>query len=69
MTTRQKTKVFEETFYSREYDTREMAEWKLERIREGHPESSGWEEISAEIIPCGKGKWKAARHHIKYEYR
>lgn len=66
--TQKKTKVFEETFVSPfEKDTKGAALVVLNSIREGHPESSGWEEIDGFVEQLPNGKWRAVRHHAKYQ--
>lgn len=63
-----KKKVFEETFVSPfEKDTEDDAIRILDDIRASHDKASGWIEFSGHAIHLPNGKWKAIRHHAKYE--
>lgn len=60
--------VFEETIKSPfKKNTQKEALEILERIREAHDESHGWEEISGYTEQLQNGKWRAVRHHVKHE--
>lgn len=57
---------FEETFRSPMHQVCEAdARVVLANIREAHPTSSGWVEISSKIVNDGK-KWGAVRHHVQF---
>lgn len=60
-------KVYEETFRSGvEVSTPAQAEKVLQSIRDNHPESAGWLEISSGVEHLPNGMYKAIRHHAKY---
>lgn len=67
-TFRGKTKTFEEVFRSPfEKDSQEEALQVLQEIREAHPSTSGWVEVTGYIEPLPNGKWRAVRHHAQYK--
>ncbi len=51
------------------FDSKAEALRALDNIRESYPSSSGWEEIGdgGYVVQCSNGKWRAVRHHAKYE--
>lgn len=56
--------VYVETFVSPfEKDTEEAANELLNKIRDAHPESSGWEEVYGIVEKLPNGKWRAVRKH------
>ena len=59
--------VFEETFRSPEKETKYDALIALDKIREVHDASHGWEEKSGYVEKLPNGKWRAVRHHVKHE--
>ena len=63
-----KQKVFEETFESPfEKDTEADALKVLDEIRKTHNEFHGWLEFDGFADQLPNGKWRAVRHHAKYE--
>lgn len=62
-----KTKVFEETFISPFLkDTQGDALKVLDEICNQHNSSYGWIEFSGYTEQLSNGKWRAVRHHAKY---
>ena len=67
-TLRGKRKVFEETYKSLpEFSDQYEALDELNRIRHSYPSSRGWVEIAGYVEPLPNSKWRAVRHHARYE--
>ena len=63
-----KRKTFEEFFVSPfEKETESDALQVLYSIRASHPATSGWVELTGYVEQLPNGKWRAVRHHAKYE--
>ena len=63
-----KNKVFEETFVSPfQRETEGDALRVLDAIRSSHPSFYGWVEFAGYAEQLPNGKWRAVRHHAKYE--
>lgn len=67
-TLRGKRKVFEETYKDPiEFSNQHEALEALNKIRHNFPSSKGWFEIAGYVEPLPNGKWRAVRHHARYE--
>ena len=56
---------FSEVFISRVYDSKEMAAWKLNEVRNFYNEAHGWVEVEGYVEPLGNNQYRAVRKHYK----